>query len=48
MISGMVAWGNGEPCPFCGRGDIPDEEHADHLKDEHGPKLLSELFPDDE
>lgn len=44
-ITGFVAWGNGEPCPFCGKM-IPDEEHIKHIFEEHEEELSKKLFPD--
>lgn len=44
MISGFVAWGNGEPCPYCEKM-IPDEEHVKHLFDEHRDEMMGDLFP---
>ncbi len=42
--TGMVAWGNGEPCPFCQRTDISDDDHMDHLMTEHKAELKNALF----
>lgn len=44
-ISGMLSWGNGEPCPICGkkfkRASLP------HLFDEHKEEVFKELFPEE-
>jgi DNA repair exonuclease SbcCD ATPase subunit len=43
-ITGMLAWGNGEPCPICGK----PFEKADfkHLLTEHRDELNRRLFPE--
>ena len=40
MISGMIDWGNGEPCPICGKAfEKPDIKHLL----EH-PEAMARLF----
>lgn len=39
----LVAWGNGEPCPFCQKM-IPDKDHVNHLIEEHAEDLQFALF----
>lgn len=46
-ITGMVAWGNGEPCPFCGEM-VPDEQHMEHLFQEHKKEMNEKLFAEAE
>jgi len=43
-ITGMIAIGNGEKCPYC---DMIMEENTDsvkHLLDHHAEQVIGELF----
>jgi len=41
-IVNWLAWGNGEPCPFCGK---PFEKvDIQHLFDEHADALTKQIF----
>lgn len=49
-ITGYLAIGNGEPCPFCGvlldsRPDHKGEDIQKHLFENHKKKMLNKLFP---
>jgi len=43
-VTGMVSWGNGEPCPFCKSIDVPDGEHMNHIMENHQDELAKKLF----
>ena len=55
-ITGMIAIGNGEPCPFCANEDdrlvedvfiqSPDNDIMQHMSDEHPSELNRALFSD--
>jgi hypothetical protein len=47
---GMIAIGNGEPCPFCGkildnRPEMKGEDIQKHLFKFHEKEVLEKLFP---
>jgi hypothetical protein len=55
-VSGMIAIGNGEPCPFCANegdrlvedifiSDV-DNDIVEHMMNEHPSELNKELFKD--
>ena len=44
MISGMLAIGNGEKCPFCKTIMTKDIKIFDHMINKHKEKLLENLF----
>lgn len=49
-ITGYLAIGNGEPCPFCGvlldsRPDHKGEDIQKHLFENHKKEVLEKLFP---
>ena len=49
-ITGSLAIGNGEPCPFCGilldsRPDHEGEDIMEHLFKKHKKELVDKLFP---
>lgn len=47
-ITGMLALGNGEPCPFCKGEDIfinsEDNDYLKHLMDNHPAEMNAALF----
>ena len=49
-ITGMLALGNGEPCPFCKGEDIfinsEDNHYLKHLMDNHPAEMNAALFRD--
>lgn len=40
-VTGMIAWGNGEPCPVCGKHF--EAADAKHLLSH--PEAMEKLFP---
>ena len=49
-ITGKLAIGNGESCPFCGilldsRPDHKGEDIKKHLFEKHKEELITKLFP---
>ena len=46
-ISGMLAIGNGEKCPFCDIIITEDIDTLKHMMETHSKELNNELFGDD-
>ena len=44
MITGMLAIGNNEKCPFC--DEILNENQFEHLQEKHSKELESKLNPE--
>jgi len=42
----MIAIGNGEPCPFCGK--ILNKDIIEHLFEHHAEQMIKELFGDED
>ena len=45
-ITGMLAIGNGEKCPFCDKIMEKDTDSVKHLLDHHAEQVMGELFDD--
>ena len=43
IITGMLAIGNNEKCPFC--EEILNENQFEHLKEKHPKEMEDKLFP---
>ena len=46
-ITGMLAIGNGEKCPYCDLIIEKDTDSVKHLLDNHAKQTIGELFPDE-
>ena len=44
--TGMITWGNGEPCPICGKPF--KKANFKHLEKEHKEEMMKLLFPEEE
>lgn len=42
-ITGMIAIGNGEKCPYC--DEILNENQQEHLFEKHEEQMMGDLFP---
>ena len=45
-ITGLVAIGNGEKCPYCDKIMEEDTDTVKHLLDNHAKEVMEELFED--
>ena len=45
-ITGMIAIGNGESCPYCNKIMEADTDSVKHLLDHHAEQVMGELFGD--
>ena len=43
-ITGMIAIGNGEKCPYCDLIMEQDTDSVKHLLDHHAEQVMGELF----
>ena len=47
-ITGMIAIGNGEKCPYCDMIMEKDADNVKHLLDHHAEQVMGSLFPDEQ
>ena len=46
-ITGMLAIGNGERCPFCNQIMTAEMDATSHLLNNHADEVFANLFPED-